>query len=155
MSTTDDIASTGRRLRIGEVAERLGITARTIRYYEEIGLLPAASDRPGGSHRQYGEADVERLAEMLRLKNLLGLSLDELSGLVEAEEARRLLRERWHRTEDPGERHEILVAAIGHVERQLALVRARRTDIDKLEAELADKRRRLRNRLASMEKEGE
>jgi DNA-binding transcriptional MerR regulator len=140
-----------RRLRIGEVAQRLGITARTIRYYEEIGLLPPASDRPGGGHRQYGEAEVERLAEMLRLKNLLGLSLDELRGLVEAEEARRLLRERWHRTEDPGERHEILVAAIGHVERQLALVRARRAEIDKLEAELADKRRRMRTRLASME----
>jgi DNA-binding transcriptional MerR regulator len=142
-----------RPLRIGEVAERLGITARTIRYYEEIGLLPAASDRPGGGHRLYDEADVERLAEILRLKNLLGLSLDELRGLLEAEEARRLLRERWHATEDPLERREILQAAIGHVERQLALVRTRRTEIDKLEAELGDKRRRLRSRLAALEKE--
>jgi hypothetical protein len=89
---------------------------------------------------------------MLRLKNLLGLSLDELRGLVEAEEARRLLRERYHRTEDPGERREILHAALGHVERQLALVRARRTEIDKLEAELADKRRRIRDRLANLQR---
>jgi len=146
MSTVGDTP----RLRIGEVAERLGITARTIRYYEEIGLLPAVPERPGGGHRQYGEADVERLADILRLKNLLGLSLDELRGLLEADEARRLLRERWQRTDDPGERREIVAEAIGHVERQLALVRARRTEIDKLEAELADKRRKLRDRLAKL-----
>jgi DNA-binding transcriptional MerR regulator len=138
-----------RPLRIGEVAERLGTTPRTIRYYEEIGLLAAMPGRPGGGHRHYGEPDVERLAEILRLKQLLGLSLDAVRGLLEAEDARRLLRERFQRTADPDERLEIIVEAIGHVERQLELVRARRRELDKLERELTDRRRRLRRRLAA------
>ena len=48
------------RLRIGQVATRSGVTPRTIRYYEELGLLPA-SDREQGKHRTYTEADIERL----------------------------------------------------------------------------------------------
>jgi len=68
-------------LRIGDVASLVGTTPRTIRYYEEIGLLPAARSRPSGRHRVYTEADVERLREVMRLKDLLGLSLEELRML--------------------------------------------------------------------------
>ncbi len=59
-------------LRIGDVAKLAGTTPRTIRYYEEIGLLPAASAREPGAHRTYAEEDVERLTDLLRLKDLLG-----------------------------------------------------------------------------------
>ena len=52
--------TTATPLRIGEVAERLGTTTRTIRYYEEIGLL-GGGEREAGRHRIYEEADVERL----------------------------------------------------------------------------------------------
>ena len=52
--------TTATPLRIGEVAERLGTTTRTIRYYEEIGLL-GGGEREAGRHRTYDEADVERL----------------------------------------------------------------------------------------------
>ena len=65
-------------MRIGEVAEAVGTTSRTIRYYEEIGLLGSAADRASGQHRTYTEQDVERLRDALRLKDLLGLSLEEL-----------------------------------------------------------------------------
>ena len=61
-----------RPLRIGEVAELTGTTPRTIRYYEEIGLLPGASDRAQGKHRFYTAADVERVSEIVRLRDLLG-----------------------------------------------------------------------------------
>ena len=80
MSTID----TERPLRIGEVAELVGTTTRTIRYYEEIGLLPGAADREQGKHRCYTQADVERVREIVRLRDLLGLSLDQLSQLLEA-----------------------------------------------------------------------
>ncbi len=93
-------------LRIGEVAKLAGTTPRTIRYYEEIGLLPAAGGREPGAHRTYAEADVERLTDLLRLKDLLGVSLEDLKELVEAEGA------------------------------LLELVRRRREEIAKLEAEL-------------------
>src|SRR5206468_2083468 len=93
-----------RLFRIGEVAELTGTTPRTIRYYEEIGLVPEAEDRVSGKRRLYTRADVDRLAELIRLRDLLGLSLDDLKRLVEAETARAGLRERWNHTEDPTER---------------------------------------------------
>ncbi len=132
-------------LRIGEVARRVGTTPRTIRYYEEIGLLPGAGDREAGRHRTYGEPDVERLRDALRLRDLLGLTLEELKDVVEAEEARAALREEWHHGA-PGarRRREIAAEALGHLERQLALVRRRRDEIDALEADLEARRTRLR-----------
>jgi len=78
--------------RIGEVAERVGVTTRTIRYYEEFGLLGTAAARTKGAHRLYTETDIARLEELIRLRDLLGLSLDELVALAEAEEARAALR---------------------------------------------------------------
>ena len=133
-------------LRIGEVARRAGTTTRTVRYYEEIGLLPGSAGRAGGQHRSFTEADVERLQEILRLRDLLNLSLEELKDLVEAEDARAALRREWRETEDEGERLRILEEALGHLARQLSLVRARKAELERLEEELVAKRRRLRAR---------
>ncbi|MCW3066877.1 MAG: MerR family transcriptional regulator [Solirubrobacterales bacterium] len=90
------VAAAPRRLRIGEVAEATGVTTRTIRYYEEIGLLTSTEARAEGKHRLYSETDVERVREVIRLRDLLGLSLDELRRLVEAESARAAIRREWH-----------------------------------------------------------
>jgi DNA-binding transcriptional MerR regulator len=145
------MVATEARLRIGEVARRVGTTPRTIRYYEELGLLHGASGRESGAHRMYTEEDVDRLRETLRLKELLGVSLDELSALVEAEDARAALRDEWQ-TANPGaaRRREILAEALGHIDRQLTLVRRRRQEIDALEQELDAKRRRLKGRLREL-----
>jgi DNA-binding transcriptional MerR regulator len=131
-------------LRIGEVAKLVGTTTRTIRYYEEIGLLTGGGDREAGRHRLYADADVERLREALRLKTLLGVTLEELKELLEVEEARGVLREEWHHG-NPGKRRrrEILDTALGHIERQLGLLAGRRAEIAKLERELKDRERRL------------
>jgi DNA-binding transcriptional MerR regulator len=131
-------------LRIGEVAKLTGTTPRTIRYYEEIGLLPSAGDREPGAHRTYTEEDVERLTELLRLKDLLGVSLEELKDLVSAEDARAALRREWRGgVDDPVRRREILEESSGHISKQLELVRRRRDEIAKLEAELLAKRKRI------------
>jgi DNA-binding transcriptional MerR regulator len=129
-------------IRIGEVAERVGVTPRTIRYYEEIGLLEGGG-RPKGSHRLYDEGDVERLGELTRLRDLLNLSLDELRQLVEAEEARAALRRRFDTSESDAERLRIVEAALPYVETQLELVRRRKHELEKLETELVDKRKRI------------
>jgi DNA-binding transcriptional MerR regulator len=129
-------------IRIGEVAERVGVTPRTIRYYEEIGLL-GGGVRPKGSHRLYDEGDVERLAELKRMRDLLNLSLDELRQLVEAEGARAALRRQFDSTESNAERLRIVEAALPHVDTQLELVRRRRQELERLETELVDKRKRI------------
>ena len=138
-------------LRIGDVAKLAGTTPRTIRYYEEIGLLPASAARERGAHRTYAEEDVERLADLLRLKDLLGLSLEELKTLVEAEDARAALRREWETgVEDPVRRREILDESLGHIGRQLDLVRRRRDEISALESELVSKRKRVQARLRAL-----
>jgi MerR family transcriptional regulator, repressor of the yfmOP operon len=135
-------------LRIGEVAQLTGTTPRTIRYYEELGLLAPAADREPGAHRVYDQADVERLQEVLRLRRALGLSLEELSELSAEESARAARLREWHDgVEDHVRRREILEEATRYVELQLALVRRRREELDELERELLAKRRRVRGRL--------
>ncbi len=138
------------QLRIGEVAKLTGTTPRTIRYYEEIGLLPAAGDREPGAHRTYESGDVERLTELLRLKDLLGVSLEQLKELVTAEDARAALRREWQAgVDDPVRRREILDESLSHIAKQLELVRRRRQEIEKLEEELVARRRRVRSLIRS------
>ncbi len=143
-------ATVDRSLRIGEVAELTGTTPRTIRYYEEIGLLPGAAGRAQGKHRCYTQADVERINEIVRLRDLLGLSLEQLSTLLEAETARADLKREYHRTDDPVARRHILGQSLGHITTQLDLVRSRRRELEQLEKELVDKRRLVQRRLKEL-----
>jgi MerR family transcriptional regulator, repressor of the yfmOP operon len=143
-----------RQLRIGEAANLAGTTPRTIRYYEEIGLLQPELGREPGAHRTYAENDVERLTELLRLKSLLGLSLEGLKELIEAEDARAALRREWQEgVEDPVRRRQILEELLTFSTRQLELVRRRRDEIAALEAELVARRRRARQLLRELDPE--
>jgi DNA-binding transcriptional MerR regulator len=142
MSTTAE-----RPLRIGELAELTGTTPRTIRYYEEIGLLGGESDRTQGKHRVYTQADVERVSEIIRLRDLLGLSLDQLSQLLEAESARAHLRREYQKTDSPAERKAILERSLGHIDNQLALVRGRLKELTELADELEGKQKLVKQRI--------
>ncbi len=145
MSTTAE-----RMLRIGEVAELTGTTPRTIRYYEEIGLLGGEADRTLGKHRCYTQADVERVREIVRLRDLLGLSLEQLSQLLEAETARAGLRREYAQAEAPAVRRRILEQALGHISTQLELVRGRRQELEQLERELVEKQGSVQERLRGL-----
>jgi DNA-binding transcriptional MerR regulator len=135
-------------LRIGDVAKLAGTTPRTIRYYEEIGLLSGAPGRPSGGHRLYTRAEVERLREVMRLKELLGVTLHELKELLTAEEARAAVRAELRRDDvHPERRRELLQEALGHIDRQLALVEHRATELAKLREELCETRKRVRRKL--------
>ena len=146
-------ATASKPLRIGEVAELTGTTPRTIRYWEEIGLLPGIDDRAQGQHRIYSDADVERVREIIRLRDLLGLSLDQLAVLLDAETARAELRRELEHAEDPSKIRGLLEQALGHIGTQLELVRMRRQALGQLEEELVAKRRRVHKRLARVPEE--
>jgi MerR family transcriptional regulator, repressor of the yfmOP operon len=138
--------------RIGEVAERVGVTTRTIRYYEELGLLGTAAERTKGAHRLYTQADISRLEELIRLRDLLGLSLEELVALAEAQESRAALRGRWAETASDEERARIVAEAIPLVERQLDLVRRRQRRLAEFADELSAKLRSLRARQRELDR---
>jgi DNA-binding transcriptional MerR regulator len=140
-------ATAERTVRIGELAELTGTTPRTIRYYEEIGLLGGGSVRTQGKHRCYTEADVERLREIVRLRDLLGLSLEQLSQLLEAESARAHLRREYQQTEHPAERRRILDQLQKHIGTQLELVYGRLSELGELRDELEAKQKLVKQRL--------
>jgi MerR family transcriptional regulator, repressor of the yfmOP operon len=154
-STNPQQPPTGSRpasLRIGDVARLVGTTPRTIRYYEEIGLLAEAPARPSGRHRLYTDAEVERLREVMRLKELLGVSLEELKTLLTAEEARAEVRAQLRREDvDSIRRRELLSEALGHIDRQLELVRHRAAELGKLEEELSETRKRVRRKIRGLD----
>ncbi|MBK1784284.1 MerR family transcriptional regulator [Prauserella cavernicola] len=68
-------------MRIGEAAARTGLSMRTLRYYEEVGLV-TPSARSQGGFRLYAESDVARLEQIKRMKPL-GFQLDEMRELLE------------------------------------------------------------------------
>jgi DNA-binding transcriptional MerR regulator len=143
------VSATETPLRIGDVARLVGTTPRTIRYYEEKGLLPPEEGRDAGKHRVFTEGDVARLRELLRLRNLLGVPLEELRELVAVDDERALLRSELHRTDAPEERERILHRLDALAERQLALVDRRAAELDGLREEIEARRARIAELLAA------
>jgi DNA-binding transcriptional MerR regulator len=93
--------------RIGEAAEATGLTPRTIRYYEEVGLLKPAAHISGGN-RRYDDEDIERLTLIKQLKDVVGLGLSDIRTFLETEAERRSLSEQYHATTDPAVRADLL-----------------------------------------------
>jgi DNA-binding transcriptional MerR regulator len=140
-------------LRIGEVAARLGVSARTLRYYEELGLVAPSGHSRGGA-RRYDEADVARLARIRELQELLGFDLSEIRTVLFAEDRLEGLR-REYRAGVGRRRHlEILREAIAINERLRAIVATKRDRLDRMLAELEEKARWYAERLASLGAEG-
>ncbi len=71
--------------RVGEIAERLGVSPRTIKYYEELGLIRPETRSPGG-FRLYGKEEVEQLERILRMKSI-GYSLAAIRELLATRDA--------------------------------------------------------------------
>jgi DNA-binding transcriptional MerR regulator len=132
------VGATADRLRIGEVAELVGITPRTIRYYEELGLL-GCEGRGKGRHRMFSQTDVSRLKELIRFRDLLGLKLEELTMLADAEQLRAVLRDQWDGHPTDEERVAILEQADALARRQLVLVNGHRRKLEEFAAELEQK----------------
>ena len=123
-------------MRIGEVAARTGLTARAIRYYEEVGLLPLDPDRGKGKHRHYDEADVDQLQLIHSLCRLLGTPLDEVQRLVRPELAQVGSERHWEGIETLVQRLSVVETALAAVRGLLEVVGARRAELLELEAAL-------------------
>lgn len=76
---------------IEQVAAQTGLTKRTLRYYEEVGLLPPTG-RTEGNYRRYSQDDIQRLERIKSLRNLLGFSLAEIRAMLETEDERQQIK---------------------------------------------------------------
>lgn len=139
-----DTSSDTRLLRIQDVAAEVGLTPRSIRYYEELGLLRPAA-RSEGAYRLYDADDLARLTFIKGLRDDAGFSLGEIGQLLEDEEARARNRERYRETESSEERRRILDDAMDRVDRQMASLRRK---VDRLEAMIQDAEGRRAHLLA-------
>ena len=150
----DDTSPAGpsRLLRIQEVSAEIGLTPRSIRYYEELGLLTPAA-RSEGDYRLYDESDLERLRFIKGLRDDAGFSLAEIAQLLDDEAARRRARERM-RTGDTAERREAVLDTIARVERQIATLRAKAERVGAMSAEAERRLAHLHDHLAELDAQG-
>ena len=114
--------------RIGDVADATALTPRTIRYYEELGLLKPAA-HVSGANRRYDEEDVERLQLIKRLRDVVGLSLADVHTFLETEDERRELSRQYHATEDPTRRQQVLDRVEPILRRRVELVERKLTTV--------------------------
>jgi DNA-binding transcriptional MerR regulator len=105
------VAPDAAHLRIGEVALQAGVSTRTLRYYQELGLLDPAGQSPGGS-RRYSDSDVTRLQRILELRQVMGFDLERIRTILDAEDRLAQLREEAQRGTSPDRRREIVAEAI-------------------------------------------
>jgi DNA-binding transcriptional MerR regulator len=77
-------ARTDAGFRISDAATRAGVSARTLRYYEELGLLTPSLYTPGGE-RRYTEEDLAHLSRILELREVLGMNLEEIREFLALE----------------------------------------------------------------------
>ena len=137
-------------LRIQQVAAEVGLTTRSVRYYEELGLLKPAA-RSEGSYRLYDEDDLERLRFIKGLRDDAGFSLSEIGQLLEDEAARARNRERFRSTSDPDERKAIIRDAFARVDRQIASLREKIERLEAMVGEAEGRRSHLQTHLEEIE----
>ena len=123
-------------MRIGELAARFGLNPKTIRYYEEIGLLPRAGRNTSG-YRFYDQRDIEQLGFIRRAKTL-GLSLDEIRDILAVQEE-----------DSPpcGQVLSLIDTKISAIDQRMAELQAFRTELATLRGAWTDEDKRIQRAL--------
>jgi len=144
-------AAAGASLRIGDLAKETGVTTRTLRYWEEIGLLQPSGHR--GSERLYSTAERERVTHIRELQNLLGLTLAEIHDVLASEDTLERAR-RAARADAPTEKRLGLLAdAIAANLRLVERINERLARITEFRDECVERGGRMSARRAELEAE--
>ncbi len=139
-------------LQIGEVADRTGVTQRTLRFYEERGLLKPPTRMDGG-FRLYSEDDVARVTQIRRLQDLLGLTLAEIKDMVEAEEVKEELRATYRPNAPLDERINRVTKRVQVTSRQVEIVNTKLAAMCEMQKDLGEKLVRAQALLKDLEAE--
>ena len=123
---------------IEQVAARTGLTKRTLRYYEEVGLLPPTG-RTEGNYRRYSEADIQRLERIKNLRDLLGFSLADIRELLQADDERGQIKVAYQHETEAAAKIAQLDRADELIRRQLQLVEQKLTGLEQMRARLLER----------------
>ncbi|THF80394.1 MerR family transcriptional regulator [Cohnella fermenti] len=139
--------------KIEEVANKVGLTKRTLRYYEELGLIPPP-DRSEGGFRLYSDHHVERLNKIITARDVLGFSLQELQHYAAMMEDYSNVRERLKHTDGEEERlrkleevEQLVAEQIGMIDRKLEKMEKVRSELLLVQNRVADAKRQALGRL--------
>ncbi|QDH20502.1 MerR family transcriptional regulator [Saccharibacillus brassicae] len=136
--------------KIDDVARETGLTKRTIRYYEEIGLMPAPERSEGGT-RRYTRAHIEHLQRVISARDVLGFSLQEIQAYMVYAEELTGHREVYPRISEPEQQLSKLREMDGTLDRQLSQLDEKIGRILALKEELEQFRTRVRGGIARLE----
>lgn len=136
---------------IEQVATRTGLTKRTLRYYEEVGLL-LPTIRTEGNYRRYSEDDVQRLERIKELRDLLGFPLQEIRTLLEAEEERGQIKQAYRQETDAQTKIAHLERADELIRQQLALIEQRISGLEQMRSSLHAKLEHHEHRRQELQK---
>ncbi len=130
-------------LQIGEVAGRTKVTQRTLRFYEEKGLLKPPSRMEGG-FRLYSEDDITRVEQIKELQQLLGFTLAEIKDMIDADEVLSQLRAEYRADAAlPAKKAQVL-QAIEVTERQYGVYRQKSDALAEMQSKLDERLTTLR-----------
>lgn len=136
--------------KIDDVAKACGLTKRTIRYYEEIGVMPSPQRTDGGT-RLYTQEDIDYLKKVVRAKEVLGFSLQELHAYIATSDALNEQRFDYRQTTEVRERIEKLNRMEATLDGQLQLLEQKLQSIHAVQQELQDLRERVRTGIQTLQ----
>jgi DNA-binding transcriptional MerR regulator len=123
---------------IEQVATRMGLTKRTLRYYEEVGLLPPTG-RTEGNYRLYTDDDIQRLERIKELRDLLGFSLADIRELLEADDERGQIKEAYRQETEAAAKVAQLDRTDELIHKQLHLIEQKLSGLEQMRATLQAK----------------
>lgn len=135
---------------IEQVAARIGLTKRTLRYYEEMGLLPP-TERTEGNYRRYTEDDIQRLERIKNLRDLLGFSLADIREILQAEDERDLLRLAYRQETDAATKLAQLNRTGEIVQHQLELIEQKIAGLEHMRSALQAKLENLERKKQALQ----
>jgi MerR family transcriptional regulator, repressor of the yfmOP operon len=143
-------------IRISDAAAAAGVSPRTLRYYEELGLLTPSLYTPGGE-RRYTDSDLTQLHRILELREVLGMNLDEIKEFLSFETRLDVLRSNYRAKKDasaPGSRDEqkaTLQEALALIESLAEQLNAKLARMDSFRTKLTGDAQRCRDLLSELE----
>lgn len=120
---------------IEQVAAQTNLTKRTLRYYEEVGLLPPTG-RTEGNYRRYSDEDIHRLEHIKKLRDLLGFSLADIRAMLEVDDERGILKEAYKQETEAAARIAQLDQGDELIRRQLQIIEQKMAGLEQMRTAL-------------------